>query len=83
MHNLHDNNSPYNKTRLIIILLYGHCIEAQILGRKLDKQLQILFGTSIITNNANFSLKRTQNQLLIGVCFIITMNKFQGQLLDL
>lgn len=83
MQNLHNKNSLYNGTRMIIIHLYQHYIGAWILDDKFDGQSWILFRAFLITNNGDFFFKLTQKQFLIRVYFAMIVNKSQDQSLNL
>lgn len=83
MRNLHDKDGLCNGTRLIVTRLHRYCIGARILGGKFDGQPRILFRASLKTNDGDFPFKLTRKQFPIRVCFARTVNKSQGQSLDL
>lgn len=83
MRNLHDRNGLCNGTRLVITRLHRHYIEARILGGEFDGQPRVLFRASLTTNEGDFPFLLTRKQFPIRVCFAMTVNKSQGQSLDL
>ena len=82
MRNLHDRDELCNGTRLVITRLHKHCIEARILGGEFDGQPRVLFRALLTTNKGDFPFLLTQKHP-IRVCFAMTVNKSQGQSLDL
>lgn len=83
MRNLHDRDGLCNGTRLVITRLYRHCIEARILDGEFDGQLRVLFRASLTINEGDFPFLLTRKQFPIRVCFAMTVNKSQGQSLDM
>lgn len=83
MQNLHDQNRLYNDTRLVITQLHRYYIEVQILDSRFDNQTWVSFYALLITNKGDIFFLLIQKQFSICVCFAITINKSQGQSLDL
>ena len=83
MRNLHDWDGLCNGTRSVITRLHRHCIEARILDGEFDGQPQVLFRASLTTNEGDFPFLLTRKQFPIRICFAMTVNKSEGQSLDL
>ncbi|KAH0611538.1 uncharacterized protein H6S33_010803 [Morchella sextelata] len=82
LRNLYPKQGLCNGTRLTVTRLGRRCIEARILGGDFDGQIKIIPRIKLSTSEGDLPFILTRKQLPIRLCFAMTVNKAQGQSLD-
>jgi ATP-dependent exoDNAse (exonuclease V), alpha subunit - helicase superfamily I member len=68
---------------MVITHLGQHCIEARILGGDFNNQIWLLPQIKLTTTEGQFPFILVCKQFPIRLCFAMTVNKAQGQSLDI
>ncbi|KAH0608965.1 uncharacterized protein H6S33_001193 [Morchella sextelata] len=80
--NPYPKQGLYNGTRMTVTKMARHCIEVRILGGDFDGQIKIIPRIKLSTTEEELSFILTRKQLPIRLCFAMTVNKAQGQSLN-
>ena len=79
LRNLYPALGECNRTRMIITRLGQRCIEARILGGEFHGQLRLISRIKLTTTESDMPYILSRQQYPIRLCFVITVNKSQGQ----
>ena len=83
LRNINPYQSLYDRTRITVIHLHRACLEAYILGRDYNRELHLLPYIKLSTTEEELPFILTCKQFLVRLCFAMTVNKVQGQSLDI
>ena len=82
LRNLYPKEGLCNATQMTIICMERWCIEVQILGGEFDGTIKVLPRIKLLTTEGELHFIPTCNQFPIRLSFAMTVNKAQGQLLE-
>ncbi len=82
LRNLYPKHGLYNGTRMVITHLGKRCIQARMLGGDFDGELRLIPRIRLTTTESELPFQLTRKQFPIRLCFAMTVNKAQGQSLD-
>ena len=82
LRNLYPKQGLCNGTRMVVTQLGQRCIEAQMLGGDFDGQLRLIPKIQLTTTEGEFPFILMRKQFPICLCFAMTVNKSQGQSLQ-
>ena len=82
LRNLNPRNGLCNGTRLTITKLYKALLEAQIIGGQFHGQLRLIPRIKVSTTEGELPFILSRKQFPLRLCFAMTVNKAQGQSLD-
>lgn len=82
LRNLYPKQGLCNGTRMVITQLGRRCIEARMVGGDFDGELRVLPRIRLTTTEGELPFVLTRKQFPIRLCFAMTVNKAQGQSLN-
>ncbi|KAH0606715.1 uncharacterized protein H6S33_003549 [Morchella sextelata] len=82
LRNLFPKQGLCNGTRMTVTKLGVRCIEAKILGGEFDGEPKIIPRIQLSSTEGDLPFTLMRRQLPIRLCFAMTVNKSQGQSLD-
>jgi ATP-dependent DNA helicase PIF1 len=80
--NLFPREGLCNETRIIIIKLREYFIKIKIIGGQFYGKDRVILRITFITDIEKGAWKYSRKQFLMRLCFTMTINKAQGQLLQ-
>jgi hypothetical protein len=80
LQNLCPKEGLCNRSCIIIISLQNYYIKGCLLRRDFDRQLQTISQIKLFLEEKDLMFTLTYKQFLVCLCFVITINKSQGQL---
>ncbi|KAH0603160.1 uncharacterized protein H6S33_008164 [Morchella sextelata] len=83
LRNLYPKQGLCNGTRMTVIRMERRCIEVRILGGDNDGQVKIIPRIKLSTTEGELPFILTRKQFPVRLCFAMTVNKTQGQSLDI
>ena len=82
LRNLYPKEGLCNGTRMTVTRMHRWCIEVQILGGQFDGTVKVLPRIKLSTTEGELPFILTRKQFPIRLSFAMTVNKAQGQSLD-
>jgi hypothetical protein len=82
LRNLFPREGLYNGTRIIISKLREYSIEIKIIGGQFHGKDRVILRITLIADMGEGAWKHSRKQFLVRLCFTMTINKAQGQLLQ-
>ncbi|KAH0614326.1 uncharacterized protein H6S33_006212 [Morchella sextelata] len=82
LRNLFPKQGLCNGTRMTVTKLGVRCIEAKILGGEFDGEPKVIPRIQLSSTEGDLPFTLMRRQLPIRLCFAMTVNKSQGQSLD-
>ncbi|KAH0611321.1 uncharacterized protein H6S33_010586 [Morchella sextelata] len=83
LRNLFPKQGLCNGTRMTVTKLDVRCIEAKILGGEFDGEPKVIPRIQLSSTEGDLPFTLMRRQLPIRLCFAMTVNKSQGQSLDI
>jgi hypothetical protein len=79
LRNLCPQEGLCNGSRMVITALRTRCIEARLLGGDFDGQLRVIPRIKLSGKDNSLGIAFSRKQLPVRLCFVMTINKSQGQ----
>ena len=83
LRNLNPRQGLCNGTRLVITRYTRFCIEAQILGGPHHGEIRLIPRITLHSTEGDYPWIHARKQFPVRLCFAMTINKSQGQSLDI
>ncbi|KAH0608366.1 uncharacterized protein H6S33_001500 [Morchella sextelata] len=83
LRNLYPKQGLCNGTRMTVIRMERCCIEVRILGGDNDGQVKVIPRIKLSTTEGELPFILTRKQFPVRLCFAMTVNKAQGQSIDI
>jgi ATP-dependent DNA helicase PIF1 len=79
LQNLCPQEGLCNGSQMVVTSLQTHCIKARLLGGDFDGQLRVIPWIKLSATDNSLGIALSRKQFLVCLCFVITINKSQGQ----